>query len=129
MKAVSSVPHAASIRRPKDGSHWSASDHVFGEATEVGISAAKSDHDYNYKTDFEFWRENQEFERQNIFMSQPPLESTSIDTNKTNAKTSHLDFTPVGTKMPKPKPLTQPTELSKRNGKEHAPEDPESDPS
>ena len=52
---------AARIRRPMYGSHWSAPNHVFGEATVVGMSAAKSDHDYNYKTDFEIWRQNQEF--------------------------------------------------------------------
>ena len=32
-----------SIQRPADGSHW----HVFGEGTTVGMSAAKSDHNYN----------------------------------------------------------------------------------
>ena len=41
------------IKRLTDGSYWSTSDYVFGEATAVGMSAAKSDHDYNYKTDFE----------------------------------------------------------------------------
>ena len=57
------------IRRPTDGYNWSAPGHVFGGATAVGMSAEKSDNDYNYKTYFEIWRENQEFERQNIFMS------------------------------------------------------------
>ena len=60
---------ATRILMPTDVSHWSATHHVFGEVTEVGISAVNSDHDYIYKTDFEIWRENQEFERQNIFMS------------------------------------------------------------
>ena len=62
-------------------------------------------------------------------MSQLPLDSTPIDTNMTNAKKSHLDSTPIVTKMPYPKLITRPTELSKRKGKENAPEDPESDPS
>ena len=57
------------IRRPKDGYHWLAPDHVFGEATAVRISAGRSDQDYSYKTHFEIWRENKEFERQNISMS------------------------------------------------------------
>ena len=35
------------IRRPTGGYHWSAPDHVFGEATAVVMSAAKSDHEYN----------------------------------------------------------------------------------
>ena len=33
----------------------------------------RSDQDYSYKTDFEIWRGNQKFERQNISMSLPPL--------------------------------------------------------
>ena len=33
-----------------DGAHWSAPDRVFGEATAVGVSEAKLDHEYNYKT-------------------------------------------------------------------------------
>ena len=101
---------ATRIWSPIDVSYWRAPDHIFGEAKEVGMSAAKSDHDYNYKTDFEIWRGNQEFERQNISMSWPPLDSTPIGTNMTNSKTSHLDLTHVGTKTPDPKPLTRPME-------------------
>ena len=81
------------------------------------MSAEKSDHDYNYKTDFKIWRENQEFEHQNISMSQSPLDLTPIGTNTSNAKISHFESTHVVTKTPDPKPLTQPTELSKLNGK------------
>ena len=32
------------IQRPTDGSHWSAPDHVFGEATVAAMSAENSDH-------------------------------------------------------------------------------------
>ena len=39
-----------SIQSTKDGSHWSVPYNVFGKATSVGMSVAKSDHDYNYKT-------------------------------------------------------------------------------
>ena len=35
------------ILGPVDGSHFSELDHVFSEATAFGMSAAKSDHDYN----------------------------------------------------------------------------------
>ena len=49
---VLSTP-ATRIRSPAYGSHWRAPDHVFGEATAVGMSAATSDSDYNYKTYFE----------------------------------------------------------------------------
>ena len=117
------------IRRMTDGTHWSMPDHVCGEATAVGMSASQPDHDDNYETDFEIWRENKEFEHQNISMGRPPLELTRIGTDTTNEKRSHLESTPVGTKMPDPKPLTRPTESLKRNGKEHVPEDLESDPS
>ena len=41
-----------SIRRPTYGPHWRARDNVFGEATAVRMSAANSDHDYNYKSNF-----------------------------------------------------------------------------
>ena len=37
-------------------------------------------------------------------------------------------MTPIGTKIPDPKPITQSTESSRRQGKLHVPEDPESDP-
>ena len=66
------------------------------------MSTSKSDHDYNYKTDFEIWRENKECERQNISMILQPLESTPIDTNTTNTKTSHFDLNPVGKKSQTP---------------------------
>ena len=73
------------------------------------MSAEKLDHDCNYKTDFEIWRENQKCERQNISMSRPPLDSTPTVMKMTNAKISHLESTPVGTKTLDPKPLTRPT--------------------
>ena len=75
------------IQRPMDWYHWTSPDHVFCEATAVVMSAARSDQDYSYKTDFEIWRENQEFEHQNISMSRPPLELTTIGTNRTNVTT------------------------------------------
>ena len=53
-------PTDTMIRRPMDGYHWFMPDHVFGEATAVGMSAVRSDQDYSYKTDFEILRENQE---------------------------------------------------------------------
>ena len=62
-------------------------------------------------------------------MGQPPLDSKHIYKNTANAKTSHLNSIPVVTKTPYPKPPTQPTESSKRTGREHVPEDLESDPS
>ena len=60
-------------------------------------------------------------------MSPPPLELTPIGKVATNARKSHLDSTHVGAKTLDPKPLKLPIDSSKRNGKEHVPEDPESD--
>ena len=82
---------ATRIIRPTDGPHWSAPGHVFGEATAVGMSATRSEQNYSYKTDFEIWRENQDFGRQNISMNRPPLESTPIGTNTTNGTTSPIE--------------------------------------
>ena len=64
---------ATMIQRLTDRSDWSDPDHVFGKATDVGMSTARSDQDYSYKTYFLIWKENQEFELQKISMSQPPL--------------------------------------------------------
>ena len=47
---------ATRIRRPTYGPHWSAPDHIFGEATAVVMGATKSELEYNYKTDFQNWR-------------------------------------------------------------------------
>ena len=77
---------ATIIWRLTYGSHWRAPDHVFGEATAVLISVAKLDHNYNYKTEFQIWKVNKEFELQNILMSWPPLDLTTIGTNMTNAR-------------------------------------------
>ena len=44
---------ATRIRRPADGSHWSAKDHVFGEATAVVMREVISCKDYTYKTEFQ----------------------------------------------------------------------------
>ena len=70
------------------------------------MSVTNKDHAYNYKTDFEIWRGNKEFERQKSFMSQSTLELIPIDTNTTNTKMTHLDSTPVGTNMTDPKAFT-----------------------
>ena len=49
---------ATRILRPTDESHWIVPDHDFGEVTAVGMSVAKSDHDYDHKTEFQIWKEN-----------------------------------------------------------------------
>ena len=92
------------IIRSMDVFHMSALNHVFGEATMVGINVARSDHDYIYKTDFEIWREKQDFGRQNISISQSHLESSTISTNMSNRTTSQFDSIPIETKNPEPMP-------------------------
>ena len=113
-----------------------------GKATVVGMSATRSELDYSYKTDFQNWKENQYFGRQNILMSQPPLDSTTIDTNTTDRTMSQIELIPIK-KTPEITPQTQPTESStrltelskrptdssKRKGKLHVPADPDSEPS
>ena len=105
------------IRRPMNVSHGSMPDYFFGETTAVGVSETKSDYDYNYKTEFQIWKEYKEIEHQNMLMSWPPLESISIGMNVSNADISHLDSTPVGMKTPDSKTLTLPTEFFKRQQK------------
>ena len=100
------------FERPADGYNWSAPGHVFGEVTVSGISGTRSEQKYNHKTHFATRRENQDFERKNISMSQLPLGSTPFGTNTTNIKTSPIDSIQVRKKMPDPMPQTQPTELS-----------------
>ena len=96
------------IQSPADGSHCSAPDRVFGGTTSFGVSEP-----YHYKTEFQIWKEIKEFERQNISMGQPHLESTPIGTNTPNSKISPLKSSPVGEKIPDLKPLTLPMESPK----------------
>ena len=73
-----------------DRFNWSASGRVFGEVTAVGMSRTSSEQNYIDKTDFETRRENQDFGRQNISMSRPPLDSTPFDSNTINGTTSPI---------------------------------------
>ena len=92
------------IRRPTDGSHWCAPDHVFVKAKALVMSAARSDQDYSYNTDFKIWRKNQDFGHQNISMGRPSLVLTPIGVNTINRTTSQLDLIAIGKKTPKPTP-------------------------
>ena len=73
-------------QRPKYGSHWRAPDHGFGEATAVVMSGAKSDHDYNSKTEFQIWKDNKKFKHQNMLVGRPFWFYTPIGTSTTNTK-------------------------------------------
>ena len=72
---------------------------------------------------------NQDFRRQNIYMSRPPLDSASIGMDTTKRTTSPIHSITAGTKTPEPTPLTGTTELPEKNGKAHVPGEPYPDPS
>ena len=117
------------VERPTNGSNWLQPGHDIYEATADRLSKKKSNNHYNFKNYFETMREIQDFERENISMSRPTLDSTHIGTNTTNGTTSPIKSILVGTKTPEPTPLTLPTEFPEQNGKLHVPDDPDSDPS
>ena len=50
------VTPATRIRRPNNGAHWSAPNHVSGETIVVRVSEAKSGYEYNYKTEIQIWK-------------------------------------------------------------------------
>ena len=83
-ESIALITPANRTQQPTYESHWGAPDHVFDEATVVQMTATKSDHEYNYKTEFQIWKYNKEFERQNISISQPPFDLIPIVTNTTN---------------------------------------------
>ena len=88
---------ATRVVRPKYVDHWSVQDQYVGESTVVG-EAASAKSDFNYKTDFEVWRETQIFEHQKIAMSRPPVESIPVGAKMLDAKTPAMDLTPISAK-------------------------------
>ena len=60
---------ATRFKRLMYGPHWSAPDHVLGEAMAVGISGTRSKIDYSFKNGFQNWRGNQDFGHQNNAIS------------------------------------------------------------
>ena len=62
------------IGTPRDVSNWLPPGHPIDEDTSNRVSRTGSEHDYIAKTDFETRRENQNFGRQNNYMSRPPLD-------------------------------------------------------
>ena len=88
---------ATRIQRPTDGDHWRAPNNIFGATITVEVSEERFEYDYNYKTEFQIWKENKVFERQFFSMSKPPLDSNTVGTKTSNAKTSSLAMVPGGT--------------------------------
>ena len=62
---------ATRVGRQMDGSNWSVSGHVFCKSTTVGMSRIRLEQKYSSKTDFETWKDNQDFGWKNISMSRP----------------------------------------------------------
>ena len=79
---------------------WVCARSFFREATVVRMITTRLEQDYSYKTYFEIWSGNQDFGRQNISISRPPLESTPIVTNKTTVAMSQLYYIPIIKKTP-----------------------------
>ena len=91
------------IGRPTDGYNWLPPGHRIVGVTADIVSGKRSETNYYSKSDFETRRGgvvNQDFGRQNNYMSQPPLESTPLCTNTKNGTTSPIESIPVGTKLP-----------------------------
>ena len=124
------------IGRLMDGSNWLLPGHLIGDVTADRVSRTRSEHNYNAKTDFETRRENQDFGRQNNYMSRPPLDLTILGTNTTNGTMSPIYSIQSKTKMTEPTPRTPPTDyptlptdLPEQNGKAHVLGDLNPDPS
>ena len=114
------------IGRPTDRSNYLLPGHLIGEVTADRVSRTRSEQNYNDKIYFETRREgvvNQEFGRQNNYMSWPPLDLTPLGKNTTNRTMSPIDLIPIRTKMTEPTPLTRPANLPDQNGKAHVPGD------
>ena len=67
------------------------------------MGGTRPEKNYSYKTYFETRRENQDFGRQNISMSRPPLDSAPFGTNATNRTTSSIESIPVNKKRQTPR--------------------------
>ena len=128
-KLRSGIVPTTRVGRPTNVFNWIRPRHDIEESTADRVIKMKQKNHYNYKNDFETMREIQYFEREDISMSQPTLDSTPIVKNTTNRTTSLMDSIKVGTKTPDPMPLTKPTEFPEKNGRAHVPNDPDPDPS
>ena len=78
-----------------DVPNWLPENHRICQVTVDIVSRTGSEQDYSAKTDFETRRENQDFGRQNNYMSRPPFDPTPLGTNMTNGTTSPIDSIPV----------------------------------
>ena len=94
---------ATRIGNPADGSNCLPPGHIIGEVTADRMSRTRSEQNYSYKTDFENRIKNQDFGRQNISMSRPPLGSTPLGTNTNNRKCLQLTQFQSGGKRQTPR--------------------------
>ena len=82
---LESVPFPTTIfGRPKNGSNWLQPGHDIKESTAYRVIETRENNHYNFKSDFENMRDIQYFERENISMSRPNLDSTPLITNTNN---------------------------------------------
>ena len=89
------------VRSPPDYAHWNTADHYVGQSTNVrdAVSTKSYYSEEKYKTDFEIWRGNIQFEREKIEISQPPLDSTPVDAKTSDSKAPATESTPDGEKI------------------------------
>ena len=57
LSTIDALDIGSRVGMPEDTAHWSALNHIFGKTTAAGDDVSEKS-DYNYKTDFETWREN-----------------------------------------------------------------------
>ena len=96
--------------------NWIRHGHDIEEATADRVSETRSNSDYIFKSDFETMRGIQDFERENISMTNgttSPIDDgvmVKIGKNSEMVKfRTNGEMMKVGTKTPEPTPLTQPT--------------------
>ena len=102
------------------GSNWIYPGNLIGKVTESKMSKTRSTQNHSSKTDFENMRGNQYFERQNISMSQTPLDRTTSPIDSIHVGGGIQDLMPQTRQIDSP---TLPTDSSEQNGKAHVPAD------
>ena len=123
------------------GNNWLVRSHSISGATADIVIRTESKHNYNFKNVFKTRKDkvvDQDFGHQNDSMSrphleltpmsQPPLDSTPLGTNRNNENnvTNWLDSSRK--KKSDPTPLTRQTEFPEQNEKSHVPGDLDPDP-
>ena len=122
-----SVP-ATRDRRPTSSCNWIRHVHNIKGATVDRVSETRSNIDYIKKSDFETMREIQDFERENISMSQQKTPDTTPLTRPTESP-EHFTISPEKNVKAHEPMLYHFTISPEQNRKEQIPDDPDPEPS